>query len=117
MLSAKRYHIICDLVNCNEKIREREALRQFLEDLVKTINMTILEGPIIAEGKPENPGLSALVIVDFSHLSIQTFTKYNEALIDIFSCKEFNKDLAIDYCLSFFEVQKENSRVKEVWWG
>ncbi len=117
MLQAKRYHIICDLKNCNEKIKDREALRQFLEDLVKTIDMTILEGPIIAEGKPENPGLSALVIVDFSHLSIHTFTKYDEVLIDIFSCKEFSRDLTIDYCLNFFGTTKEHSRIKEVWWG
>jgi len=117
MLSAKRYHIICDLKSCNEKINAKEALREFLENLAKIIDMSILEGPIIAEGLPENPGLTALMIVDFSHVSIHTFSNYNEALIDIFSCKEYNKTLASNYCLEFFGVSKENSRIKEVWWG
>lgn len=117
MLTAKRYHIICDLKNCNEKIKDKLAIREFLEGLAKMINMSIIEGPIIAEGLPENPGISGVVIIDFSHISIHTFTKYDEALIDIFSCKEFNKDFALDWCLNFFGVKKENSRVKEVWWG
>lgn len=117
MLQAKRYHIICDIKGCNDKIRDRQAIREFIEELVKITNMSILEGPIVAEGKPENPGLSAFVIIDFSHISIHTFTKYDEALIDVFSCKEYDKDLVSDYCRSYFGVDKENSRVKEVWWG
>ena len=116
-MQTKRYHIICDLKNCNEKIKDKQALREFLEGLVKILNMTILEGPIIAEGLPENPGLSAVVIIDYSDISVHSFTKYDEALIDIFSCKEFNKELALDYCLKFFGVDKENSRIKEIWWG
>lgn len=117
MLQAKRYHIICDLKGCNANIKDKEKVREFIEELAKLTNMTILEGPIIAAGKPENPGLSALVIIDFSHISIHTFTKYDEALIDVFSCKEYDKDLVIDYCRSYFGVDKQNSRVKEVWWG
>ena len=92
-MQAKRYHIICDLKNCNKKISEANSLREFIEGLVKLVNMTILEGPIVAEGKPENPGYSALVIIDFSHISVHTFTKFNEALIDIFSCKPFERKI------------------------
>lgn len=116
-MQTKRYQIICDLKNCNEKIKDKQAIREFLEGLVNMLNMTILEGPIIADGLPENPGLSAVVIIDYSDISVHSFTKYNEALIDIFSCKEFNKEIAIDYCLNFFGVDKEKSRIKQVWWG
>ncbi len=73
-----RYHIICDLSGCNQNIKDAPRIREFLEEVVKQINMSILEGPIIAEGKPENPGISGLVIIDFSHISIHTFTKHNE---------------------------------------
>lgn len=116
-MQAKRYHIICDLVKCNEKIKDSESIREFLEGLVKILNMSILEGPIMAEGVPEDPGVSGVVIIDFSHISIHTFTKYKEALIDVFSCREFNRDIVLDYCMNFFGTTKENSRVKEVWWG
>lgn len=116
-MEAKRYHIICDLKNCNKKISSPNSLREFIDGLVKLVKMSILEGPIVAEGKPENPGFSAVVIIDFSHISIHTFTKYNEALIDIFSCKPFERNIVMDYCLAFFGAKHEESRVKEVWWG
>ncbi len=112
-----RYHIICDLSNCNEKIKDPQAIREFLEEVVKRVNMSILEGPIIAEGQVENPGISGLVIIDFSHISIHTFTKYNEALIDIFSCKPFERNPIVDYCINYFGAKPEGSRIKEVWWG
>ncbi|OGD97898.1 hypothetical protein A3A49_02760 [Candidatus Curtissbacteria bacterium RIFCSPLOWO2_01_FULL_38_11b] len=112
-----RYHIICDLSNCNQKIKDPKAIREFLEEVVKKVNMSILEGPIIAEGKPENPGISGLVIIDFSHISVHTFTKYKEALIDIFSCKPFERNPLVDYCFGYFEANADESRVKEVWWG
>lgn len=117
MLQSKRFQVICDISGANQNIVSSDKLREFLEKLVKLLNMSILQGPIIAEGIPENPGLSALVIIDFSHISIHTFSKYNEALIDIFSCKEFDKEKVLDYCLEFFEAKKENSRIKEVYWG
>lgn len=112
-----RYHIICDLSHCTQNFKYPEAIRQFLEEIVKRVNMSILEGPIIAEGKPENPGVSGLVIIDFSHISVHTFTKYNEALIDIFSCKQFERNPVVDYCIEYFGAKPENSRIKEVWWG
>ncbi|KKR78327.1 MAG: hypothetical protein UU23_C0001G0091 [Candidatus Curtissbacteria bacterium GW2011_GWA1_40_9] len=112
-----RYHIICDLANCNEKIKDPLKIREFLEEIVKKVNMSILEGPIIAEGQPENPGISGLVIIDFSHISIHTFTKFNEALIDIFSCKPFERNPIVDFCTQYFEADASQSRIKEVWWG
>lgn len=112
-----RYHIICDLSGCNEKIKNSKAVREFLEEVVKRVNMSILEGPIIAEGIDENPGVSGIVIIDFSHISVHTFSKYNEALIDIFSCKPFERNPLVDYCFEFFEADRDTSRVKEVWWG
>ena len=112
-----RYHIICDLANCNENIKDPSKVREFLEKVVKRVNMSILEGPIIAEGKPENPGVSGLVIIDFSHISVHTFTKYKEALIDIFSCKPFERNPLVDYCCEFFGSNRQNARIKEVWWG
>lgn len=112
-----RYHIICDLAHCNENIKDPIKIREFLEEVVKRVNMSILEGPIIAEGQPENPGVTGIVIIDFSHISIHTFTKFNEALIDIFSCKFFERNPIVDYCTKYFGADAQLSRIKEVWWG
>lgn len=79
--------------------------------------MSILAGPYSAVGIPENPGVSAFVIIDYSHISIHTFTKYNEALIDIFSCKAYSRNIVMDYCIEYFGANAKLSRIKEVWWG
>jgi S-adenosylmethionine decarboxylase len=116
-MQTKRYHHVFDLTNCNKNIGSRETVRKFIEEIVKTIDMKILEGPIIAQGSPSNPGISALAIIDFSHISIHAFSKYKEALIDIFSCKEYDKDLVRELCKKYFSTNKTKIREKEVWWG
>lgn len=112
-----RYHIICDISNCNEKINDPKEIRVFLESVVKIIDMKILEGPIVSEGFPSDPGLSAVVLVDYSHISIHTFTKYDEALIDVFSCRPFERNPLVDFACEYFGAKREESRIKEVWWG
>lgn len=116
-MKTKRFHNVFDLENCNDKINDSQVLRSFLEELVKTVKMSILEGPIIAQGKPENPGFSALVIIDFSHISIHTFSDSKEALIDVFSCKEYDKEAVLGLCQKYFATSDTKVRQKEVWWG
>ena len=116
-MQTKRYHHIFDLKNCNEKINDRAEVRKFIEEVTKGVDMQILEGPIVAEGVQSNPGLSALAIIDFSHVSVHTFTDYNEALIDVFSCKEYDREKVLAICLKYFGNEKTEVRKKEVWWG
>ena len=116
-MKSKRYHIIYDLTNVNDKIADKSAIDAFIRNLVAKINMSILHGPIVVDGIEENPGVTAFVVIDFSHISIHTFTKYGEALVDIFSCKEFDREIAKKTCQEFFGVDDANTRTKEVWWG
>ncbi len=116
-MKTQRYHNIYDLGSCNENITNREVIREFLIEITQAIGMTILEGPTIADGIEENPGVTAIVIVDFSHVSVHTFTNHNEALIDIFSCREYDKDKALEVCKKYFSGPETTVRQKEVWWG
>jgi S-adenosylmethionine decarboxylase len=116
-MKTKRFHHIFDLEDCNQKINDPKILRDFLEELVKKVKMSILEGPIIAQGKPENPGFSAVAIIDFSHVSIHTFANSKEVLIDVFSCKEYDKEKVLKLCKKYFASSTTKVRQKEVWWG
>jgi S-adenosylmethionine decarboxylase len=116
-MQTKRYHHIFDFMNCNTNIKNEKKLRKFIEDVAVSIDMSICEGPIIAKGVAINPGLSALAIVDFSHISIHTFTKYKEALIDVFSCKPYDKKKVLELCKIYFSTDRTKIRQKEVWWG
>lgn len=113
-----RFHIIIDLEKLEPDIlNDEEGLKGFLVTLTKQIDMHVLLGPYVTNGIPANPGLSGFVIIDYSHISIHTFTQNNEAQVDIFSCKSFDKDKAMDAVLTYFKAKKSSTRYKEVFWG
>lgn len=117
-LHTKRYHIIVDITEAStEVLSDENKLREFLNFLPHQIGMNVLHEPIVVKGIPENPGLSGFVIIDYSHISIHTFTQYHESLVDIFSCKPYDKDVVIDNVLNYFKVNKDQARIKEVNWG
>lgn len=114
----KRYHIIIDLSGVdNQILTDVKGLKIFLNKLPGVINMHTLTQPLIAEGIPENPGLTGFVIIDYSHISIHTFTNYGEALIDIFSCKAYSKESAIEATLKYSKVKRGQANVQVVSWG
>lgn len=119
MAGLKRYHVVVDVTNVGNKriLSDKEHLKEFLSIFPGKIGMHILYGPVVVEGIPENPGLSGFVIIDYSHISIHTFSEGSEALVDIFSCKPYDKDEVIKDVVAFLQVSRENSRIKEVCWG
>lgn len=117
-MQTKRYHVIIDINNAsNEVLNDTDGLANFLKELPGKIDMHVLEGPIVATGIPENPGLSGFVIIDYSHISIHTFTNHGEALVDIFSCKPFEKGHAISAVTDYFQVPSSSARIQDVFWG
>lgn len=116
-MNAKRFHNIFDLENCNDNISNRKKVKEFIERITEAMEMKILKGPVIVKGVKENPGLSAFAIIDLSHISIHTFTESQRALIDVFSCKEYNRNHALQICKEFFVGPETKISQKEVWWG
>lgn len=112
-----RFHHVFDLARCAEGIADRAHVEAFVREMTDAIGMTILAGPIVADGIPENPGLTCLVAVDFSHVSVHTFTGPGEALIDIFSCKPYDRETAEAVCMRYFGTPETEVRHAEVWWG
>lgn len=117
-MQQKRFHIIIDISHLsNEFLMNKKELKKILKTLPSVIHMNVLKGPFIAEGVVQNPGLSGLVIIDFSHISIHTFTEYSEALVDIFSCRPFSKKAAINFVLAHFRASSSHARMRTVFWG
>jgi S-adenosylmethionine/arginine decarboxylase-like enzyme len=89
--TSRRFHFVIDAFDCDVSlISNKLLLVELLLEVTKLLDMKVLKGPEIAEGIPENPGLSAFAIIDFSHISIHTFTNSKEFCLDIFSCKTFD---------------------------
>ena len=89
----RRFHLIIDAVECDPKfLNNKKFLIQTIEKIADLLKMKIIKGPVVVKGTAQNPGLTAFAIIDFSHISIHTFTQSNEFCLDIFSCKKFNYD-------------------------
>jgi S-adenosylmethionine decarboxylase len=112
-----RYHLIVDVSHAGPAISDPEAIKSFLVDMAAATDMSVLAGPLVAEGIPENPGITGFVIVDFSHVSVHTFTKFGEAMIDVFSCKEYDPEKVRELCKKTFGTEESEIREKTVWWG
>lgn len=117
-MQQKRYHLIIDLSQVPDVLlTDQTGLTKILKLLPSAIDMHILHGPEVVKGIEQNPGLSGFVIIDYSHISIHTFSEYGEALVDIFSCKPFNQQVVIEEVLKYFRVSVNQARIKEVFWG
>lgn len=116
-MNVGRYHIIIDLGNVpSEAINDKAGLRAFLNTFPGKIGMSVLHPPVVVNGVEENPGLTGVVLIDFSHISVHTFSKYNEALVDIFSCKPYEQETAVEAVLKYFKIPRDQARIQEVNW-
>ena len=52
---------------------------------------------------PEDKGITGVVIIAESHLSIHSFEEKGFTFIDIFSCKEFDVEKAVEHILQTFK--------------
>lgn len=95
----KRFRLIIDAFDCHiSLLSNKNFLIELVKKIAKMIDMKIIKGPEFAEGIPENPGLSVFAIIDFSHISIHTFTNSKEFSLDIFSCKPFDYE-KVENCI------------------
>lgn len=111
----KRFHIIIDAWGCDPAlISDKTRIETAIREVADLCGMTVVHGPVIIEGVPENPGLTGFAIIDFSHISIHTFTNDGELCIDIFSCKQFDYEKVRNYIRDVFGLQDENLKYVEV---
>ena len=106
-------HLMLDLYGCEKKkLVDVKFVLNFLGELPKILGMKKVSGPHLLE-YPANPetwdkgGISAIVIIAESHISIHTFPHPNGYMnIDIFSCKEFDFALAEKKISEAFGAEK-----------
>ncbi|MFX0168584.1 MAG: S-adenosylmethionine decarboxylase [Candidatus Hodarchaeota archaeon] len=86
----KRYHLLIDVSDCqSDLLSNPERVSEFIRQLAQLSSMQVIFGPEIIEGSPENPGLTGLAVIDYSHIAVHTFPFSGDLFIDLFSCKPF----------------------------
>ena len=110
-------HITLDFSKCDKKVLEDyQLIFDILYDLPEQIGMTKITQPYVFPYSgliPEDKGITGIVIIAESHISIHTFPEKSWVFIDIFSCKPFNTEYVIQYLLDKFSPGDSNIKIVE----
>jgi S-adenosylmethionine decarboxylase len=101
-------HLIVDGFGASREMLESEdMIFRFLDEYPSRINMTKVAPPQVfrySGSKPEDWGVTGVVIIAESHISIHTFPERRYVNIDIFSCKDFDHQRALSELRERFEL-------------
>lgn len=103
-------HLILEAYGCNkEKLSDLTLMSEMLDAYPAQLDMTKIMPPYVfrySGAVPDDWGVSGVVLIAESHISIHTFPDKGFVTLDIFSCKDFDVDKAIEYFCSVFEPER-----------
>jgi len=105
--------ISINLYDCDLSILSNPTLiQQYIIDVIKLIDM-VAHGPCHIErfGYGELEGYSAMQFIETSSITVHCDEPGKRAFIDIFSCKDFDGKMTLDFSKKFFKAQFEKNTV------
>jgi S-adenosylmethionine decarboxylase len=99
-----------DLMECDPQIiRDAEKVKQFVRELCKQIDMRMFGETVVVDfgDDPKVAGFSMTQLIETSLISGHFgsgITKF--VYLDIFSCKWYDQQKAIDFAKEFFKAQR-----------
>jgi S-adenosylmethionine decarboxylase len=108
-------HLMVDGYGCSYSyLSNISRVIRFLEELPDMIKMTKIMPPYAFkyEGKiPEDWGLSGFVLIAESHISVHTFPEKHYLSLDVFSCKDFDTEVAFDFATTLFGIKTSEVKI------
>jgi S-adenosylmethionine/arginine decarboxylase-like enzyme len=114
--------LILDLHDCNPETFSRQSLSDFLLALCHTIDMERQEVHFWDyEDRPEEyasaadhlKGTSVVQFISTSNITIHTLDVLKKVFINLFSCKDFDTQVATELCVDWFKGRPVNKHVIE----
>ena len=104
-MNALGRHLLLELFDCDlDAINNLEAVKQTLVEAARRAQATIVD-VVFHEFNPF--GISGVVVIAESHLSIHTWPEYRYAAVDIFSCGDtLQPDVAANYLVEQFGAER-----------
>ena len=99
-----------------DKMWDQDTVRDFLVKYPDNLGMTRITEPNVLEyngPQEQDAGVSGFVIIAESHISIHTFPRRGYVNIDIFSCKSFDDQMALEDAKRLFDLTDVNTWVLE----
>lgn len=104
-MNALGRHLLLELFDCDsDAINNLEAVKTALVEAAKRAQATIVD-VVFHEFNPF--GVSGVVVIAESHLSIHTWPEYRYAAVDIFSCGDvLQPEVAANYLVEQFGAER-----------
>lgn len=110
-------HLILDLAGCpRDLLKDADNLRAWVVDLVDTIKMKAYGEPQLehfATHSYDAAGYTLLQLIETSNICAHFAENLGQVYIDIFSCKRFDNDLAVEVCRKYFQPETVELHVLE----
>lgn len=108
------YHLTIDLYGCPKApLEDLQLCYTVLDTLPEKLEMhklippyMIPAGSNLDTGGKDPGGITGMVIIAESHISIHTFAKRGFISIDVYSCKPFDQDLALKHFEDAFKPKE-----------
>ena len=97
-----------------QKLQDLEHIYQLLDSYPTRIGMTKIMPPYVFRyhgSKPQDWGVSGFVLIAESHISIHTFPERSYLNVDIFSCKSFDAERALENLRKEFKLSRVETRL------
>ena len=103
------YHLIGNFGRCNPtKIRTKQNIINFAATLVRDIDMVAYGAPqVVYFGSGNKAGYTLVQLIETSNICAHFVDETNDVYLDVFSCKQFDKDIVCKIFHSHFGNQSE----------
>jgi S-adenosylmethionine/arginine decarboxylase-like enzyme len=109
------WHLIVNLKECSsESIRSEDNFKNFLNALVKRINMVAYGEPLIkhfATHDPDKAGYSIVQLIETSNITGHFVDKNGDGYLDVFSCSPFEPDHVLAVIREYFAPLRMQERL------
>lgn len=102
--------LIIDLKGCNLSDLTKERLGRFFVELCDLIKMKRHGDPVFWEDHSNTPhlrGVSGMQFIETSNVVCHPLPMLNAVYLNIFSCKDFDTNLALKFCVDFWGAKSE----------
>lgn len=102
-------HVILELYGCPQtKLNDIQYLEDTLKEAALSMNATI----VTTNFHHFSPyGVSGVVVIQESHLTIHTWPEYGYAALDVFTCGEINLEAGIQYLIQYLGADSHDRKL------
>ena len=105
-------HLVLDLEGCPQQLLAcKDNIAKWSAELVEAIDMVAYGEPVIehfATHSHDAAGYTLLQMIETSNIAAHFAENIGQAYIDIFSCKAFDNQIALEVCQKYFKPTNIN---------